>query len=188
MYFTLMTSLFVGANLDFFILLIPLIKRHGFRDTVIGYIVGVAGMYLISATIGQMFQAIFPSWTIGILGLIPVYFGIKGAEEENRDNYLNLSILTVAFLYLTSCSADNIALYVPVLSMLTINQSIFYGFYFMLLAFITSILAYYTGNIKIVKWAFDKFGDMITRIIYILIGLFIVLESGLLEKIFNLLF
>lgn len=187
MYLTLMTSLFIGANLDFFILLIPLIKRHGFRDAVIGYIFGVASMYLISAMIGQMFQAIFPSWVIGILGLVPVCFGIKGGEEENRDKHLNLSILTVAFLYLTSCSADNVALYVPVLSTLTIHQSIFYGFYFILLALMTGILAYYTSNIKIVKWAFDKYGDPITRFIYILIGLLIIVESGLLEKVFNFL-
>lgn len=187
MYFILMTNLFIGANLDFFILLIPLINKHGIRNATIGYILGVVGMYFISVTLGQVIQLIFPTWAIGVLGIIPIWFGVRGREEEMSDRNSDLSILAVTFLYLTACSADNIALYVPVLSGLTIEQSIFYGLYFILLASITSILAYCISNIKVVKCLFDRFEDLITRIIYILIGLFVVIESGLLEKMLFLL-
>ncbi|QIL51249.1 hypothetical protein G7084_01160 [Weissella coleopterorum] len=188
MYITLMTSLFIGANLDFFILLIPLFKKHGFKNTIIGYVFGVIGMYLISATMGQFIQILLPMWVIGILGLVPIWYGIRGGDEEAKNTKLTMSIFTVAIVYLTSCSADNLALYVPVLSTLSINQSVIYGLYFIVLAIMTGILAHRISNIRVVTVIFDKFGDIITRIIYIGIGLFVIIESGLLNKILNLLF
>lgn len=188
MYITLMTSLFIGTNIDFFILLIPLMKKYGFRDTTIGYLSAVLIMYILSATIGQAIQNLFPVWVIGILGLVPIWFGIRGGEEEAKDRTLKFSILTVSVVYLTSCSADNLALYVPVLSLLKNYQIIIYGIYFVILVFFTSVLAYYTSNIKVIKILFNKFGELITRIIYICMGLFVIFDTGLVDKILSILF
>lgn len=188
MYIALMTSLFIGANLDFFILLILFLKKRGFVNTIIGYAIGVICMYFISATLGQFIQTIFPTWVIGLLGLIPIWFGIRDEGEKVKNTNLNNSIFTITIMYLTSCSADNLALYVPVLSTLSINQSIIYGLYFIFLSIVTGILAYFISNVRIVSIIFDKFGDIITRVIYIGIGLFVIIESGLLAQILNLVF
>ena len=89
-------------------------------------------------------------------------------------------------MYLISCGADNIAVYVPVLATMTTAAILLTLGYFIILTAISLILAYLFGQIPIVKYVFERWGSPISRIIYILIGLFVMLNTGLIQFIFNL--
>ena len=62
-------------------------------------------------------------WILGLLGLIPIYLGIKvaiyddceGEKEQKRIKRKGLSKLvgTVSLVTIASCGADNIGLFVP---------------------------------------------------------------------------
>lgn len=185
---TLLTTLFIGANLDFFLILIFLLQKYRFKDTFWGYAAGVVLLYILSTIAGQTIQAFIPTWTIGILGLIPIWFGLKPGEEETvaENNKPHKTIFVIFFIYLVSCGADNLALYIPVLATLNLTESLLGGLYFLLLAFLSNVLAFYTGRIKVIKLIFDKYGGPLTRIIYIGIGIFVMYDTNLLLKIYHL--
>ena len=186
---SLVTMLFIGVNLDFFVVLLLLLQKYRFRDNFIGYELGMLLVFVISAIAGQLIQTIIPTWAIGLLGLLPIYMGIKG--ENDNDNNASKStpkggMLAVLLMYLISCGADNIAVYVPVLATMTTAAILLTLGYFIILTAISLILAYLFGQIPIVKYVFERWGSPISRIIYILIGLFVMLNTGLIQFIFNL--
>ncbi|GMA69978.1 membrane protein [Leuconostoc litchii] len=183
----LVTMLFIGVNLDFFVILLFLLQKYRFKETLIGYEVGMLLIFTMSAIIGQLIQTITPTWAIGFLGLIPIYMGIKGENdnEESAQNKTKKGIIAVLLMYLVSCGADNIAVYVPVLATLSFPSLLFTLVYFVILTFISLTLAYFFGQLKIIKIIFKKWGAPLSRIIYILIGLFVIWDTGLLEHVLN---
>ena len=186
---SLVTMLFIGVNLDFFVILLLLLQKYRFRDNFIGYELGMLLVFVISAIAGQLIQTIIPTWAIGLLGLLPIYMGIKGENDDVNNSSKSTSnggMTAVLLMYLISCGADNIAVYVPVLATMTTAAILLTLGYFIILTAISLILAYLFGQIPIVKYVFERWGSPISRIIYILIGLFVMLNTGLIQFIFNL--
>ncbi|AFS41164.1 MAG: cadmium resistance transporter [Leuconostoc gelidum] len=186
---SLVTMLFIGVNLDFFVVLLLLLQKYRFRDNFIGYELGMLLVFVISAIAGQLIQTIIPTWAIGLLGLLPIYMGIKGENDDVNNSSKSTSnggMTAVLLMYLISCGADNIAVYVPVLATMTTAAILLTLGYFIILTAISLILAYLFGQIPIVKYVFERWGSPISRIIYILIGLFVMLNTGLIQFIFNL--
>ncbi|MBZ6009848.1 cadmium resistance transporter [Leuconostoc gelidum] len=186
---SLVTMLFIGVNLDFFVVLLLLLQKYRFRDNFIGYELGMLLVFVISAIAGQLIQTIIPTWAIGLLSLLPIYMGIKGENDDVNNSSKSTSnggMTAVLLMYLISCGADNIAVYVPVLATMTTAAILLTLGYFIILTAISLILAYLFGQIPIVKYVFERWGSPISRIIYILIGLFVMLNTGLIQFIFNL--
>ncbi|MBZ6014871.1 cadmium resistance transporter [Leuconostoc gelidum subsp. gelidum] len=186
---SLVTMLFIGVNLDFFVVLLLLLQKYRFRDNFIGYELGMLLVFVISAIAGQLIQTIIPTWAIGLLGLLPIYMGIKGENDDVNNSSKSTSnggMPAVLLMYLISCGADNIAVYVPVLATMTTAAILLTLGYFIILTAISLILAYLFGQIPIVKYVFERWGSPISRIIYILIGVFVMLNTGLIQFIFNL--
>ncbi|MEX0381529.1 cadmium resistance transporter [Leuconostoc sp. MS02] len=184
----LVTMLFIGVNLDFFVILLFLLQKYRFRDNLIGYELGMLLVFAISAVAGQLIQTVIPTWTIGFLGLLPIYMGIKGEDDDDPSKSTSKKgMIAVLLMYLISCGADNIAVYVPVLATMTTTAILLTTGYFIILTAISLILAYLFGQIPIIKHVFERWGSPISRIIYILIGLFVMFDTGLIQFIFNLL-
>ncbi|WP_294976153.1 cadmium resistance transporter [uncultured Leuconostoc sp.] len=185
---SLVTMLFIGVNLDFFVILLFLLQKYRFRDNFIGYELGMLIVFAISALAGQLIQTVIPTWAIGFLGLLPIYMGIKGEDDGNDRSKLasNRGMIAVLLMYLVSCGADNIAVYVPVLATMTTTAILITIIYFIILTAISLILAYLFGKIPIIKDVFERWGSPISRIIYIIIGLFVMFDTGLIQFLFNL--
>ena len=185
----LVTMLFIGVNLDFFVILLFLLQKYSYKDNLIGYELGMIIVFSISAFAGQIIQSFIPEWSIGLLGLIPIYMGFKGEDDdENNDDQhkSNKGVMAVLLMYLVSCGADNIAVYVPVLATMTVTSILLTVLYFIVLTAISLTLAYFFGQIPIVKNIFERFGEPLSRIIYIFIGIFVMLDTGLFQQIMNL--
>lgn len=184
----LLTTVFIGANLDFFLILILLLQKYKFKDTFFGYGAGILTLYILSAIAGQTLQTMAPTWVIGLLGLIPIWFAFKNGEEEisNKNNEFHQTIFIVFLIYIVTCGADNLALYIPVLSTFTMSECFIGGIYFVLLALISNIIAFYTGRIPIITKIFNKYGELLTRVIYFVIGIFVMYDTKLLSQIFAL--
>ncbi|ADG40771.1 MULTISPECIES: cadmium resistance transporter [Leuconostoc] len=186
---SLVTMLFIGVNLDFFVILLFLLQKYRFRDNFIGYELGMLIVFAISALAGQLIQTVIPTWAIGFLGLLPIYMGIKGENEDEDDQSKSAShrgIIAVLTMYLASCGADNIAVYVPVLATMTTTAILITMVYFIVLTAVSLTLASFFGQIPIIKRIFERWGSPLSRLIYILIGLFVMFDTGLIQFIINL--
>lgn len=188
--FPLITSLFISVNLDFFIVLLFLLKKYSLKSNVIGYELGMLIVFFISALAGQLIQTLIPAWAIGFLGLIPIFMGIKSESDENEEDNVKSSnkssFLAVMLVYLISCGADNIAVYVPVLSTLSLTSIGLTAVYFVILSGISVWIAYSISNLPPIVKIFERWGARLSRIIYILIGLFVIFDTDLIQKIMSL--
>lgn len=182
----LVTMLFIGVNLDFFVILLILLQKFNFKNTLIGYELGMLFVFLISAIMGQFIQQIIPEWGIGLLGLIPIYMGIKGDDDEDKKIKQHKGILAVTFFYLSSCGADNLAVYVPVLATMNLSHILIIITYFIILTFISLLLASLVCKIPFIHHIFERWGGPISQIVYILIGIFVMLDTGLIQKLLSI--
>lgn len=185
----LVTMLFIGVNLDFFVILLFLLQKYSYKDNLIGYELGMVIVFSISALAGQIIQSFIPEWSIGLLGLIPIYMGIKGEDDDDKNDekhQSNKGVIAVLLMYLVSCGADNIAVYVPVLATMPVTSIVLAVIYFIFLTAVSLTLAYFFGQIPIIKNIFERFGEPLSRIIYIFIGIFVMIDTGLFQQIMNL--
>jgi cadmium resistance protein CadD (predicted permease) len=133
-------------------------------------------------------QMIFPLWLLGGLGIIPIIFGLRGESEQERDIQTQRGWLMVLFVYLAGCGADNLAVYMPVLATMTLSQMIVAGMYFLGLTWLSLLLANQIRTLPMISAIMDKWGEKLTRVIYIAIGLYVIWESGFMPELSRLVF
>src|SRR5688572_3173619 len=129
----LLTSIiaFASTNLDdiFILTLFYGNKRFKEREIVAGQFLGITTLIVISL-IGSLVGLLIDQSYIGLLGLIPIYLGVRGiwdvlknreSGNENDDLYKNdrkNKSLAVAGVTIAN-GGDNIGIYVPLFATLT---------------------------------------------------------------------
>ena len=101
------------------------------KDIVIGQYLGFALLVLISL-LGTFGVMLIPEKWVGLLGLIPIYLGIKlfikGEDEDEgailsslNSGRFNKLFMSVAFITFAN-GGDNIGIYVPYFTTLSVNE------------------------------------------------------------------
>lgn len=185
MTFWLLTLLFIGVNLDFFVLLLLLLHKYRWSSVWLGYLEGMLSVFGASALLGQVLQVFVPAWLLGLLGLIPIYLGLKGEADDDDEVHARAGAMMVMLLYLAACGADNLAVYVPVLATLSVGQTLMAAGYFVILATLSLILAERVRRVGLIADFMNRCGMILARVVYVLIGVFVIFESGLLSHFFG---
>jgi cadmium resistance protein CadD (predicted permease) len=91
------------------------VKKH---NIVIGQYLGIGALTIISI-IGALGVSIIPQKYVGLLGLVPIYLGIKAYVDHKKEsiedeNFINASIATVCGVTIAN-GGDNIGIYIPFL-------------------------------------------------------------------------
>ena len=85
---------FIGVNLDFFFILLFLLKKYKVRDVILGYVTGVLILVAASFFLGKILAIFMPEWLLGILGFLPIWMAIHDNDEEaNQTEKANLNCL-----------------------------------------------------------------------------------------------
>ncbi|WP_210135588.1 CadD family cadmium resistance transporter, partial [Staphylococcus sp. GDX8P80P] len=120
--------LYIATAVDLLVILLIFFARaktrKEYRDIYIGQYLGSMILILVSLFLAFVLNYVPEKWILGLLGLIPIYLGIKVAiyddcEGEKRANKelnekgLSKLIETVSLVTIASCGADNIGLFVP---------------------------------------------------------------------------
>ncbi|GAP03060.1 permease, cadmium resistance protein [Fructobacillus pseudoficulneus] len=202
---TLLTGLFsyLGTTSDYFVILILLFAtfRQGnqVRPIVIGAYLGNVLLVLISLLIGGLLKQVPAEWALGFLGLVPIVLGLRnylaGEGEDEGAAFVERVkgrqdgrvIWTVVLMTLAGCGADNLALYIPYFSLAdwTVLPWVFLLFAGILTGAL--ILAYRVARIKRIQAVFERFGDLIQLIVYVVLGIYILFEAGTVTEILSLL-
>ncbi|MCM3715420.1 CadD family cadmium resistance transporter [Alkalihalobacillus oceani] len=162
----------------------PMGNRIYPRDIVIGQYLGFALLVLISllATFGV---TLIPEEWVGLLGLIPIYLGvklfIKGEEEDEGAilsslNKFNKFYLSVAFITFAN-GGDNIGIYVPFFSTLNNNQLVITVVTFFIMVAVWCLIGYRLARFRYVSETLEKYGRWVIPIVFIGLGIFIMLEN-----------
>ena len=181
----LVTITFIAINLDFFVILIFLLNKYRLYEVYVGYVVGLILLVSISFFAGQILKSIFPEWIVGILGILPIIMAFRDDEDENKINRKS-GIVDTLITYLSICTGCNLSLFLPVLSGSQLNDYIFILVYIVGLSFIAVIAIKLLTLNKIVIRLMERYGEVLTKLCYIGIGIFVLFDSGFISHILSL--
>ncbi|RNM17152.1 CadD family cadmium resistance transporter [Staphylococcus pasteuri] len=195
--------LYIVTALDLLVILLMFFARaktrKEYRDIYIGQYVGSVALIVISLFFAFVLNYVPEKWILGLLGLIPIYLGIKvaiygdsdgeeRAKKELNEKGLSKLVGTVAIVTIASCGADNIGLFVPYFVTLSITDLLITLFVFLILIFFLVFTAQKLANIPGVGEIVEKFGRWIMAVIYIALGLFIIIENDTIGTILGFIF
>ena len=195
--------LYIVTALDLLVILLMFFARaktrKEYRDIYIGQYVGSVTLIVISLFFAFVLNYVPEKWILGLLGLIPIYLGIKvaiygdsdgeeRAKKELNEKGLSKLVGTVAIVTIASCGADNIGLFVPYFVTLSVTNLLITLFVFLILIFVLVFTAQKLANIPGVGEIVEKFGRWIMAVIYIALGLFIIIENDTIQTILGFIF
>lgn len=184
---SLLTLTFLAVNLDFFIMLLFLLKKYPFRVVLMAYLLGNLFLMMASFLAGQVLEAFLPEWLLGVLGFIPIYLAFRDDDDDEEDDAKGKSPFWIVLgTYLSVCAGCNLSIFLPVLlgeSWLTFAETLLYiGVLTVIIVFVLRAVA----DNKVVTSLIDRFGEKLMKICYILIGLYVLLDSGFLVHVYEL--
>lgn len=165
------------------------------KDIVIGQYLGFVLLVVVSL-LGTFGVMLIPEKWVGLLGLIPIYLGImlfiKGEDEDesailsslNSGKY-NSVFLSVAFITFAN-GGDNIGIYVPFFSTLTMNQLAVTVITFFIMVAIWCFIGYRLAAFKHVSETLENYGRWIIPIVFIGLGIYIMVENETFSALLSL--
>lgn len=156
---------------------------------------GITTLIVISL-IGSLVGLLVDQSYIGLLGVIPIFLGIKGIlgllkNSKGHDQDDNLykedrksKVLTVAGVTIAN-GGDNIGIYVPLFATLTWTNKITMVTVFLAMTFLWCLIAKYFASHPYVAITVDRYGHIMTPFVLVLLGLFILFENGTFGLLLN---
>jgi len=195
--------LYIATAVDLLVILLIFFAKaktkKEYRDIYIGQYVGSVTLIVVSLFFAFVLNYVPEKWILGLLGLIPIYLGIKvaiyddcegekRAKKELNEKGLSKLVGTVAIVTIASCGADNIGLFVPYFVTLSVTDLLITLFVFLILTFFLVFTAQKLANIPGVGEIVEKFSRWIMAVIYIALGLFIIIENDTIGTILGFIF
>jgi cadmium resistance transport/sequestration family protein len=182
---------FATTNIDDIFILTLFFGNRSYRPVhiVSGQFVGIIALIAI-AFAGSFIGLVIDVKYIGLLGILPLYMGVKSAlslrnskeEPESVDNFENSKAgfyqsLLVAGVTIAN-GGDNISIYIPLFATLTFSEKLVMITIFLIMTALWCFIANYLSRRPAVKRSVEKYGHIATPFIFILLGIYIMYESG----------
>lgn len=185
---------FAATNIDDIFILALFFSQVGAAlrrwHIVAGQVVGFTGLVAISL-LGFAFSFLIPRPTIGLLGLLPIFLGVRAwlsrddvAEQQARVNAsgVSASITSVAGVTFAN-GADNIGIYTPLFASSTLPALLVIIGVFYVMLLVWCVIGYIITRQQTVARLLERYGHIIMPLVLIGLGVFILIESDTLSLI-----
>ncbi|WP_419894473.1 CadD family cadmium resistance transporter [Ligilactobacillus salivarius] len=194
-------GVYISTSIDYLIILIILFaqlsqnkqKWHIYA----GQYLGTGLLVGVSLVAAYVVNFVPEAWMVGLLGLIPIYLGIRfaivgeGEEEEEEEiterleqSKANQLFWTVTLLTISS-GGDNLGIYIPYFASLDWAQTLVALLVFAIGVLIFCELSRVLSSIPLISETIGKYKRIIVPLVFILLGLYIMYESGTIETFLN---
>ena len=195
-------GVYISTSIDYLIVLIILFaqlsqnkqKWHIYA----GQYLGTGLLVGVSLVAAYVVNFVPEAWMVGLLGLIPIYLGIRfaivgeGEEEEEEEEIIerleqskaNQLFWTVTLLTIAS-GGDNLSIYIPYFASLDWAQTLAALLVFAIGVIIFCKLSQVLSSIPLISETIEKYTRIIVPLVFIPLGLYIMYESGTIETFLN---
>lgn len=190
-------GVYISTSIDYLIVLIILFaqlsqnkqKWHIYA----GQYLGTGLLVGVSLVAAYVVNFVPEAWMVGLLGLIPIYLGIRFAivgegEEEIierlEQSKANQLFWTVTLLTIAS-GGDNLGIYIPYFASLDWAQTLVALLVFAIGVIIFCELSRVLSSIPLISETIEKYTRIIVPLVFIPLGLYIMYESGTIETFLN---
>ncbi|AUJ30719.1 cadmium resistance transporter [Liquorilactobacillus hordei] len=177
---------FISVNLDFFFMLIFLLKKFELLKVLLGYLLGTLILLTISYFMGRILSAFVPEWVLGVLGILPIYMALHDDDDDEKVTAHKSQILSVLITYLSVCAGCNLSIFLPVLVGEELTSFLITLIFIGSLTVLTVFLIKLVSDIPIVSEIMESHGEKLMKVCYILIGLYVFWDSGLINHLIAL--
>ena len=179
---------FAATNIDdiFILMLFFSQTSEAFRNwhVVVGQYLGFAALVALSI-LGSLGVLIVPEEWIGLLGLVPIFLGIRALthlrgnaeDEEERKPIEGSGIWGVATVTFAN-GGDNIGIYVPLFASVGYTRMGMIVSVFFALVAVWCYVGYKLGSHPTVAEKIDRYGHIVVPFVLVGLGIYILLESG----------
>lgn len=181
---------YISTGLDYLIILMVIFSRVKHQDrwlVLVGDFVGTIVLVGSSLILALVLGFVPAPWLLGLLGLIPIYLGLKLWFQGDDDDTAAIAnqvtnpqslIMSVAVITMATCGADNVGIYVPLFT--TVEPA---AIPVILLTFAVMVVLFWEIGYRLaclpkVATVLEKQGRYLTIAVYILIGLYILWDNG----------
>lgn len=178
---------YISTNIDdIFVLMILLAQAAtGVKGKLIaGHFLGVCLITVVSM-LGAFGLQSLPLKYVGILGLVPIGLGIKawldhkkGSDGDGAPEVQGVSLLSMAMITVGN-GADNVGVYIPLFTGFSGSERIGSVIVFAAMTALWIFLANSLAQFPRVKSAVGKYKNIIIPAVFILLGVYIIMDSGL---------
>ncbi|HFQ6369833.1 TPA: CadD family cadmium resistance transporter [Streptococcus pneumoniae] len=190
-------GVYISTSIDYLIILIILFaqlsqnkqKWHIYAGQYLG-----TGLLVGASLVAAYVVNFVPEeWMVGLLGLIPIYLGIRfaivgeDAEEEEEEiierleqSKANQLFWTVTLLTIAS-GGDNLGIYIPYFALLDWSQTLVALLVFVIGIIIFCEISRVLSSIPLIFETIEKYERIIVPLVFILLGLYIMYENGTIE-------
>jgi cadmium resistance protein CadD (predicted permease) len=156
-------------------------------EIIAGQYLGIGALAVASAVIAGGLLVVPDPWT-GLLGLLPIALGVRALRSSGDDEApaVVTGALGVAGVTIAN-GADNVAVYVPVFRALGVADSVVFLLVFVLLIALWCVAGAWLGGHRRVVRLVERAGAWLVPTIFIAIGLVILVSSGVLGRLVDLL-
>ncbi|MDF1479729.1 cadmium resistance transporter [Leifsonia sp. H3M29-4] len=194
-------GLFAATNIDDIVVLTVLFlatTRGSLKgwQVVLGQYLGFIALVAISV-VAALGLTIVPDEWVGFLGLIPLGIGVYGlvrylrrrSEEDDDDDESSImagGLLGVAGITIAN-GADNISLYTPVFRTQPPLDTVVTIVVFLLLVAVWCLVARAIGTNRRMTEALERIEHWLVPVVFIGLGLYILIESGVVPRLIDVL-
>lgn len=187
MNYLLILFTFIAVNLDFFFILLFLLERYKTTSVMVGYMLGLVVLMAASFFIGKALALFLPEWLLGVLGVLPIYMALHDDDDDVKDQSKHSPIIATFVTYLAVCSGCNLSIFLPVLAGQSFQNFALAVVFVLVLAAVVVLLIKAVGQVPVVKRVMTKYGEILMKIVYIGVGLYVFYDSGLISHLLKLL-
>lgn len=190
---------YIATSIDYIVILVVLFtqmkkRKNGVRDIVLGQYLGFTILIVISL-LAAFGLAFIPQQWIGLLGLIPIFIGLKvlfekdeGDEEDEEilesTNRFSSFILSVTVIMLAA-GGDNLGVYIPYFTVLNTIELIVTIVIYYIAAAVLLYLCQRVSAVKGISETVEKYEKIIVPIVFLALGIMIMFENGTFSMILN---
>ncbi|HFI0788092.1 TPA: cadmium resistance transporter [Streptococcus suis] len=149
----------------------------------LGQLLGSFILILASFTLSQFANLLPSEWMIGLLGIFPIFLGVRILFESEEDVQISdktIEVLSVLLLSLAS-GADNLGIFSPYFTTLTMPEFIVTAVIILLGTTVICFIADAFGSLSHISEFVEKYERIILPLVFILLGVYILIEFGTLN-------
>ncbi|WP_103981372.1 CadD family cadmium resistance transporter [Helcococcus massiliensis] len=199
-------GVFVSTSIDYLLILTILFGQSHVKNKrfhiYLGQYIGTGILVLVSLLIAYAVNFLPKDWMIGLLGLIPIYLGIKfallgeGDEDEKEDESKEVMekleasksrklFLTVALLTIAS-GGDNLGVYIPFFASLDWVNILVSLIIFAIGIIGLCELSSFISKIPFISETIEKYERIIVPLVFIPLGIFIMYNNNVFKVLYSL--
>ena len=191
-------GVYISTSIDYLIILFAQLSQNKQKWHIYaGQYLGTGLLVGASLVAAYVVNFVPEAWMVGLLGLIPIYLGIRFAivgegEEEEEEQIIerleqskaNQLFWTVTLLTIAS-GGDNLGIYIPYFASLDWSQTLVALLVFAIGIIIFCELSRVLSSIPLISETIEKYQRIIVPLVFIPLGLYIMYESGTIETFLN---